>query len=105
MSWQRDNVQAAANYLRERIAGGDNTARTRTIHEGLLEVMDPNRRTARLQREAHTASKAAAAALRAERRAKERRRDDRRSVNAGSPTGVERRQAERRTGRDRRGRQ
>ena len=60
MSWQRDNVQAAANYLRERIGAGDNTPRTRTIHEGLLEVLDPNRRTTRLQRENLTAAKAAA---------------------------------------------
>ena len=105
MSWQRDNVQAAAVYLRERIAAGENTARTRTIYEGLLEVMDPTRRTARLQRESLTAAKAAAAALKAERRAAERRRvADRRKINLGSPTGVERRRGERRTGRDRRDR-
>jgi hypothetical protein len=106
MSWQRDNVQAAAVYLRERIAAGDNTPRTRTIYEGLLEVMDPTRRTSRLQRESLAAAKVAAAALKAERRAQERRRmPDRRKVNLGSPTGVERRTGERRSGRDRRDRQ
>ncbi len=103
MSWQRDNLQAAAVYLRERIATGDDTPRTRTIYEGLLDVMDPNRRTTRVQREMHAAAKAAAAAIKAERRAQERRRlADRRRVNLGSPTGVERRQGERRSGRDRR---
>jgi hypothetical protein len=106
MSWQRDNVQAAAVYIRERIGAGDDNPRTKAIYEGLLEVMDPNRRTARLQRELLSASKAAAAALKAERRAKERRRNaDRRKVNLGSPTGVERRRGDRRSGRDRRDRQ
>ena len=101
MSWQRDNVQAAATYIRERIAGGDSTPKTRTIYEGLLEVLDPNRRTIRLQREAHTAAKAAVA-LKVERRGNERRGGDRRKINLGSPTGVERRRGDRRTGRDRR---
>lgn len=108
MSWQRDNLQAAAVYLRERISSGDDTSRTRTIYEGLLEVMDPTRRATRLQREMHTAAKAAAAAIKAERRAKERRKGreaDRRTQNLGSPTGVERRQGERRSGSDRRDRQ
>ena len=106
MSWQRDNVQAAAVYLRERIAAGDNTPRTRTIYEGLLEVMDPMRRTSRLQRESLAAAKAAAAAIKAERRATERRRlADRRRANLGSPTGAERRRGDRRSGRDRRDRQ
>ena len=103
MSWQRDNVQAAANYIRERIGAGDNTPKTRTIHEGLLEVMDPNRRTARLQREAHVAAKAAVT-IKVERRGTERRRVDRRKINLGSPTGLERRSNDRRAGRDRRDR-
>lgn len=103
MSWQRDNLQAAALYLRERILSGDDTPRTRTIYEGLLEVLDPNRRTMRVQREMHAAAKAAAAAIKAERRAQERRRlPDRRRANLGSPTGAERRRGERRSGRDRR---
>ena len=103
MSWQRDNVQAAANYVRERITAGDNTPKTRTIHEGLLEVLDPNRRTIRLQREAHTAAKAAVA-IKMERRGTDRRRQDRRKLNLGNPEGVERRDNERRRGRDRRDR-
>jgi hypothetical protein len=102
MSWQRDNLQAVAGYLRERIAAGDNTPRTRSIYEGVLEVMDPTRRATRLQREMAIAAKAAAAAIKAERRARERRAADRRRANLGSPTGAERRRAERRSGRDRR---
>ena len=103
MSWQRDNVQAAAGLIRERIAAGDSTPRTRTIYEGLLEVLDPNRRTARLQREAHAAAKQAVS-IKMERRGTERRRVDRRRIDLGSPTGIERRRGDRRTGRDRRDR-
>ncbi len=112
MSWQSSNVQAAAAYLRERIAGGDSSARTKAIYEGLLEVLDPTRRATRVQREMAASTKvmaAAAAAAKAEkaereRRAAERRRQDRRRLNMGSPTGVERRATERRTGSDRRNR-
>ena len=107
MSWQSENIKAAAGYLRERIGAGDSSPRTKAIYEGLLDVLDPTRRATRLQRELAAASKAsAAAAIKAERerRAAERRRTDRRKMNLGSPTGVERRQGERRTGRDRRNR-
>ena len=40
MSWQTTHVQAAAAYLRERIAQGDSSVRTKAIYEGLLEVID-----------------------------------------------------------------
>ena len=111
MSWQTSSVQAAASYLRERIAAGDTSARTKAIYDGLLEVLDPTRRATRVQREMAASTKvmaAAAAAAKAEklereRRAAERRRQDRRRVNSGSPTGVERRSGERRAG-DRRAR-
>lgn len=105
MSWQSANVKAAASYLRERIGAGDDSARTRAIYEGLLEVLDPTRRATRVQREMAVATKAAAAAaVQAERdrRAAERRRQDRRRINLGSPTGVERRRGDRRAGQDRR---
>ena len=108
MSWQTVNIQAAAAYLRERISAGDTSARTKAIYEGLLEVLDPTRRSGRVQRELAVAAKAVSAAeVQAERdrRARERRRlADRRKVNLGSPTGTERRAADRRTGRDRRSR-
>jgi len=106
MNWQRSNIQAAATYLRERIAAGAVDARTRAIHEGLLEVLDPNRRTARLQREMAESAKAAvtAHAVR-ERRARRERRvhHDRRQLDLGPPGGVERRRGEQRAGLDRRG--
>lgn len=107
MNWQRANVQAAAAYLRERIAAGATDARTKAVYEGLLDVLEPARRATRLQREAAVAAKAAVPVPPSrERRSRvERRRADRRRVNLGSPSGVERRmEGDRRTGRDRRGR-
>ena len=106
MSWQRTNIQAAATYLRERIAAGATDTKTKTVYEGLLEVLDPNRRTARMQRELLSATQASVpvAASRDRRSSPDRRtRGDRRAVNAESPTGEERRSGrERRTGRERR---
>ena len=104
MSWQRANVQAAATYLRERIAAGATDPRTKAIYEGLLEVLDPTRRATRVQREmANAAKQAVSVNPDRDRRAKERRRQDRRKANLGSPTGVERRHNDRRGGSDRRG--
>ena len=106
MSWQSTNVQAAAGYMRERIAAGDSSARTKAIYDGLLEVLDPTRRATRVQREMAAATKIAAAAVKAERdrRAAERRGQDRRRMNLGNPTGVERRLGNRRAGDERRNR-
>jgi hypothetical protein len=108
MSWQHVNIQAAAAYLRERIAAGATDARTKAVYEGLLEVLDPPRRAARIQREAAQAAKAAVSvkAERDRRAAAERRSHrDRRLVNLGPPRGVERRQtSDRRNGSDRRNR-
>jgi hypothetical protein len=107
-NWQRANIQAAASYLRERIAAGVTDPRTKAVYEGLLEVLDPARRVTRMQREAASAAQAAVTVKPArERRATSDRRSrqpDRRQVNLGSPTGVERRSGrDRRAGRDRRG--
>jgi len=106
MDWQRSNIQAAAAYLRERIAGGATDVRTRTVYEGLLEVLDPRRRTLRLQREQAEAAKASAPVpvARDRRTYSDRRHStDRRRANLGPPAGVERRSGhDRRTGRDRR---
>jgi len=106
-AWERANIQAAASYLRERMSQGAIDAKTKAVYEGLLEVLDPTRRTTRIQRELASATKAAVTvqANRERRSAAERRREDRRKANLGSPTGVERRTGkERRTGRDRRNR-
>jgi hypothetical protein len=101
-NWQRANIQLAATYLREVIAKGADP-RAKAAYEGLLDVLDPSRRTARLQRERAAAAAAVPVQAARERRARhDRRTSERRAVNLGSPTGVERRQSERRTGRDRR---
>ena len=106
MTWQQTNIQAAASYLRERIGAGATDGRTKAVYEGLLDLLDPTRRAARLQREAADAAKAAVAVAseRDRRRVSDRRaHNDRRVVNLGSPSGVERRTGrDRRAGRDRR---
>jgi hypothetical protein len=110
MSWQRANIQAAVTYLREHMktdaASAD--ARAKVIYEGLLEVLEPARRTIRLQREATEAAKASVpVAVTRERRQRVERRghSERRLVNLGPPGGIERRKStDRRAGADRRGR-
>lgn len=97
--WQRANVMAAANYLREQLSHSPEDLRLKSLYEGLLEVLDPSRRTARVQR-----TLAAATTVRVERRARDRRSgDERRKVDAARLGGAERRSGtERRSGRDRR---
>jgi hypothetical protein len=101
-NWQRANIQLAASYLRELVAkGGD--PRAKTAYEALLDVLDPARRTARLQRERAAAAAAVPVQPARERRTQhDRRKAERRKMDLGSPTGVDRRQSERRSGRDRR---
>jgi hypothetical protein len=77
-NWQRANIQAAASYLREVMGRTPGDGRAKVVYEG---------QASRERRATH-----------------ERRSKDRRQVNTGSPTGVERRQQERRTGPDRRSR-
>ena len=76
-------------YLRERMATGATDVRTKAVYEGLLDVLDPTRRTARMQREAASAAQAAVTVQRArERRLKMERRareNDRRKANLGPP--------------------
>ena len=102
--WQRENIMAAASFLRERFGNPPSDARAKVVHDGLLEVLDPTRRAVRLQREMSASARLAALTAKTERRAGDRRKGaDRRKVNLGPPPGIaERRQGERRTGRDRR---
>ena len=101
--WQRTNVVAAANCLREQIQRSPDDQKLRGAYEGLLDLLDPSRLLARKQREQADAARQAATAIRNERRSAERRSTaDRRKANAGPPRGVERRQGERRTIKDRR---
>jgi hypothetical protein len=97
MSWQRANIQAAVTYLRDQMKSDAATAaRVKTIYEGLLEVLEPARRTVRLQREAAEAAKSAVpVAVTRERRQRVERRGqpDRRVANLGPPGGIERRRS------------
>ena len=101
--WQRANVLAAAQYLRELVSRSPGDVKAQAVYQGLLEVLEPARRTLRQQRELSEAARSSVT-MREKRAGAERRRTDRRRVNLGSPTGAERRKGERRTGRDRRNR-
>ncbi len=99
--WQRANVLAAAQYLRDVVTRMPDDTKAQTVYQGLLEVLEPARRTIRQQRELSEAARSSVS-MREKRAGSERRRTDRRRVNLGSPAGVERRKNQRRTGRDRR---
>ena len=101
--WQRAHVLAAAQYLREVVSRSPDDVKAQAIYQGLLEVLEPARRTIRQQRELSEATRTPVT-LREKRAGRERRGTDRRRVNLGAPAGVERRKAERRSGRDRRSR-
>lgn len=98
-SWQRDAILKAAQLLRDRFGNPPVDAQARAAHDGLLEVLDPARRTVRMQKELSEATRKAALTEKAERRARERRALERRKANLGPPPGVpERRRTERRAG-------
>src|SRR5262249_975081 len=103
-NWQRASTQVPAAYLRQAGANDPSDTRAKVAYEGLLDVLEPSRRTARLQADRSPfAVPVAPVATRRERRAKhDRRVGERRRVDLGSPSGVERRMGERRCGRDRR---
>ena len=103
-SWQREAILKAAQLLRERFGNPPADPQSRAAHDGLLEVLDPARRTVRLQKEMSDATRKAALTEKTERRTRERRGTDRRKVNLGPPAGTpERRKGERRAS-DRRNR-
>ncbi|HEX9365142.1 MAG TPA: hypothetical protein VF921_00860, partial [Vicinamibacterales bacterium] len=58
--WQRTNVIAAANCLREQIARAPDDQKLRGAYEGLLDLLDPSRLLARKQREMSQAARHAA---------------------------------------------
>ena len=99
--WQRAQVLAAAQYIRDLIVKTPGDAKGRAVYEGLLEVLEPARRVARQQREMADAARAAVS-IREQRAGRERRASDRRKVDLGPPAGGERRRTHRRAGRDRR---
>jgi hypothetical protein len=98
--WQRANVLAAAEYLRDLLKRQPAETKAQVVYEGLLEVLDPVRRAVRQQRELAGAAKAA---IRERRSGMDRRAGgDRRKATAGPPGGVERRRADRRRSTERR---
>jgi hypothetical protein len=99
--WQRANVLAAAQYLRDVVTRRPDDVKAHSVYDGLLDVLEPARRTIRQQRELSDAARLSVMS-REKRTGSERRRGDRRRVNLGSPSGGERRKTQRRTGRDRR---
>jgi hypothetical protein len=101
--WQRANVLAAAQYLRDIVSRSPGDVKAQAVYQGLLEVLEPARRALRQQRELSEAARSSVT-MREKRAGMERRRTDRRRVNLGSPSGAERRKTDRRTGRDRRNR-
>jgi hypothetical protein len=97
--WQRDAILKAAQLIRDRFGNPPIDPAARTAHDGLLEVLDPARRTIRMQKEMSEATRKAALTASAERRARDRRARERRKANLGPPPGLpERRKAERRAG-------
>jgi hypothetical protein len=100
--WQRANIMAAANFMREQLVQNPSDRRVISLYEGLLEVLDPSRRTLRVQREQAAAS-VATTPVKMEKRARDRRLGDRRQLNLGPPPSGERRSGiDRRSGPDRR---
>ena len=95
--WQRTNIIAALSYLKDIGQIGQNP-QPQLLARGLMEVLEPSRRTIRLQREAAHAAVAGAQSGH-ERRNRERRRDSDRRRQAVAYSGPERR-----SGRDRRSR-
>ena len=98
--WQRDAILKAASFLRAQYGSPPSDPSARLAHEGLLEVLDPSRRTSRLQKEMSEAAKGTSTTAKSERRAGRDRRGalpDRRRVDLGPPPGLpERRKGDRR---------
>ncbi len=97
MDWQRVRVLSTAEYFHDLILGGAGDGRTYAIYEGLLDVLDPDRRSARdVHRKGREAGNGGGD--HPERRAGTERRilSSRRVRNIGRAAG------ERRTGRQRR---
>ena len=100
--WQRSNILGALNYLKELARAKDQ--RADILAQGLAEVLEPSRRTIRMQRESAQAAAAGAGAGRERRSTSDRRRPaaDRRQRQA-SFEGPDRRKHQDRRAKDRRG--
>ena len=92
--WQRANILAALNYLKDLGRLGQ-SPQAQTLAQGLMEVLEPSRRTIRLQREAAQAATAGAQAGR-ERRQRDRRKQQISYSGPEQRSGRERRSGQRR---------
>ena len=70
--WQRSNILAALSYLKDIGRIGQNP-QAALLAQGLMEVLEPSRRTIRLQREAALSASASAQAGRERRTGRDRR--------------------------------
>jgi hypothetical protein len=95
--WQRANVLGALNYLKEMARAKDQ--RAERLAQGLAEVLEPSRRTIRLQRESAQAAASAAGSGHERRTRADRRRPavDRRQMQVAFEGPDRRRTQERRT--------
>ena len=99
--WQRAYVLSAAQYVRDIALRTPHDERARAVYAGLLEVLEPTRRVVREHREQRQTLRATGS-MWDQRSGGERRLADRRALGGRPSDGVERRTAERRSGRDRR---
>jgi len=93
--WQRSNILAALSFLTGRVGQEPQAA---VLAQGLMEVLEPSRRTIRLQREAARSAAASAQAGRERRTGRDRRMAADRRKQQRTFDGPDRR-----SGRDRRG--
>ncbi len=97
-SWQREAILKAAQLLRDRFGNPPVDAQASAAHDGLLEVLDPARRTVRLQREMSEATRKAALTERPNGVARAPRQRSAEGQPRPAPGIAERRKAERRAG-------
>ena len=100
--WQRANILGALNYFKE-LTRANKDVRAETLAQGLAEVLEPSRRTVRLQREAAQSATAGASAGRERRTGADRRRSTDRRQKQTAFNGLDRRTGADRRAKDRRG--
>jgi hypothetical protein len=91
--WQRSNILGAMNYLKDL---GRVSPDAQQLAQGLMEVLDPSRRTIRLQREAAQAATGGAQSGRERRGSRERRKQQLPWSGPDRRTGLDRRVRDRR---------
>ena len=100
--WQRTNILSALNYMKD-LARVSKDARAEVLAQGLHEVLEPARRTIRLQREAAQSATAAQSAGRERRMGRDRRAREERRKKQEAIDFPDRRAGRERRSTDRRG--